>query len=619
MMLNKKGQMTIFIIIAIIIVALIGFYFFIRGNLSISGVPAELKPVFDYYGSCIEEKAREAVQLAGSQGGYVYTPEYRSGSEFAPFSSELNFLGFSVPYWYYISGNGLIKEQVPTKSNIANDVEIYIEERIRECDFSRFYSQGFDIELGEVSAKVNIEDKRVVISVDSDLNVKKGEVSAIIKEHNIEINSKIGKFYDLARKIYEKQRNDAILDTYAIDVLRLYAPVDGVEISCSGKVWRTREVIDNLKSGLEANMGFMKFKGDYYELNEKKNEYYEISIGEDVDENVNLFYSRTMPTKIEINGEGVDNELMIASPVGIQEGLGILGFCYAPYHFVYDVSFPVIVQIYNNEEIFQFPFVVIVDNNVAREAVFSELEGESEEFDLCEFMTQDITVNLYDVNLRNADANISYQCFNQRCKLGESANGRFVGKAPACFNGQLLIRSEGFTEKTEVFSTNSERNADIILDRSYNIMLDLKVGGKNLEGTAMISFSDKTGKSVSTLLPDVSDIKLSEGDYEVKVYVYSNSSITIPASKKTQCQEVPRSGILGFFGSTKEECFDINIPETKIDYALTGGGKGEVYLLTEQLERGRLEIEVDTLSAPKSLEELQYNYASFEGMGVNII
>ena len=29
---------------------------------------------------------------------------------------------------------------------------------------------------------------------------------------------------------------------------------------------------------------------------------------------------------------------MIAKPVGTEQGMGIMGFCYSPYHFVYDIN-----------------------------------------------------------------------------------------------------------------------------------------------------------------------------------------------------------------------------------------------------------------------------------------
>ncbi len=615
---ERRAQMTIFVIIAIVIVAGIVIYFIVRDRLGLGGISSELQPVFEHYEECIKQEARTAIELAESQGGFINV-DYEPGSEYAPFSSQLNFLGFPIPYWYYVSGNGLIKEQVPLRGDIENGIAEYVEERANDCDFESFYAQGFSISLDEADAKVGIDEDNVNVEVNSEIVVSKGDEIARKNIHEVNVDSKLGKFYDIARKIYEKERDSAIFDNYGVDVLRLYAPVDGVEISCSGKVWKTTDVVNELKLGLEANIGKIKARGNYYDLNDKKDEYYVFGIGENVDENVNFIYLKDMPTKVELVGEGVDDSLMIASPVGIQEGLGVMGFCYAPYHFVYDVSFPVLVQVYNNEEIFQFPIVAIIDNNVAREAVFSESEFEAGgEFDLCEFNAQDVEINLYDNNLNKINGNIDYQCFDQRCRLGETSDGSLIGKAPSCLNGYLLVSADGFEEKKELFSSNKDRAIDVILDREYEVEIEFEFGGRAIrDESAIISFS-KGEKSVSAVLPDVSKIKLSEGSYELKVYVYGNSSIRIAGGKKTQCQEVPRAGILGFFGSTKEECFDIVLPETKIEHALIGGGNGNSYISESQLEDGRIKVRVDSLPVPKSLEELQYNYASFDSLGVDV-
>src|SRR3989344_1737948 len=616
---GKGGQVAIFVIIAIVIVVGIVVYFLARGSIGVSSIPADLKPVFDYYEGCVEKEVKAAISLAGSQGGYVDVPDYNPGSEYAPFSSQLNFLGFPVPYWYYVSGNGVIKEQQPSMNDIEDGIAKYVGERMGDCNFDEFYSQGFDIQFSEASARITVRDTSVDVVVNSNLVVSKGDESARREIHEVNVNSKLGKFYNLATKIYDKEKEDGIFDIYAEDVLRLYSTVDGVELSCSGKVWKTTDVIGELKEGLEANMAAIKFKGNYYKIDSKE-KYYVVDLGTNVDESVNLIYSRSMPTKIEINGEGINDQLMIASPVGIQEGLGVMGFCYSPYHFVYDMSFPVLVQIYNSGELFQFPVVAIVDKNVARKAQFSEIAPEEDiEQDLCEFANKDIEVNLYDSNLNKVDGNVSYQCFSQRCDLGETRGGQIEAKVPSCLNGYIIVRGGSTSEKKELFSSNSQSKADIILDRLHNVQVDLRVGGKPLEGTAIITFASRNGgRTVSTALPDASNMEISEGDYDATVYVYGNSGITIPASKKTQCQELPRTGILGFFGSTKEQCFEIEIPETKIDYALRGGGKGEVYLLDSQLQTGKITIDVDELPIPKTLEELQYNYQAFDSQGVSV-
>src|SRR3989344_3259074 len=610
---KKRAQLSIIVIVAVVLIAGVLAYFLLREKVSVNDIPAEFVPIYQQYSSCIEDGTRAAISLAGSQGGHIYVDNYDFASDYAPFSSQLNFLGFPVPYWYYVSGNGVIKEQMPKKSEIENEISRYVSDRIRNCDFEQLYSQGFSINFSEPEVKTTIEDAKISVEVDSDVSALKDGSSARKSVHNVEVNSKFGKFYNMAVEIYSKEKNEAFLENYSADVLRLYAPVDGVDLGCSSKVWKTQEVINDLKNGLEANIASLKFKGDYYSLSGSEKKYF--IIDKNVDESVNLIYSKSWPTKINVVGDGVDDELMVAKTIGTQSGLGVMGFCYAPYHFVYDVSFPVMIQIYNDEEIFQFPVAVIIDKNMPRKAVFSEI-NESNEFDICDFKTQDIEVDVYDTALNPLNADISYGCLNQLCRLGSTVNGKLVGKAPTCLNGYIETNAENYTINKYLFSSNSESAASIILDKEHDMGLELSIGGRPVSGTAVVTFTGPA--TASAYIPEVSNVKLSEGLYNITVYVYGNSSIVIPASTKNQCTEVAQSGIAGFFGGTKEQCFDINIPETRIEYALIGGGTTEEYLLESNLEKGKIKLNVPEFKVPSSLEELQYNYGSFEQSGLDV-
>jgi hypothetical protein len=612
-MIGKKGQMTIFVIIAIVLVAGIVTFYALRGQIFVTQIPADLQPVFDYYASCIKDEAQAAISLAGSQGGHVDPGVYIPGSNYAPFSSQLNFLGSPVPYWFYISGNGVVKENVPSKSQIADGISSYIEGRVNaDCNLDDFYAKGFSINFTTPVIKTTIQDTNVIADVGYNLVVSKGDSSARKTSESVEVASNFGKMYNAAIGIYDKEKNEAFLENYSVDVLRAYAPVDGVEISCSGKIWKTRDVVNDLKDGLVANIGAIKFKGDYYTLNRASEKYFVVNLP--FDGAVNLIYSKDWPTRVSIEGA---NELMIASPVGTQAGMGAMGFCYAPYHFVYDLSFPVLIQLFEGNELFQFPVVVIVDKSMPRTGLASDIPLAPETTDICQYNTQDLQVNVYDVNLNKVDANISLLCMTDRCELGETVGGTFVGKAPACMNGYLDVNAAGYVDKTQLISTNEESSADVILDREYDVDVGLEVGGKPLEGNAIVSFVGGDS-ATSTVLPDVSKIKLSEGLYNVSVMVYANSSLTIPASTRRQCTTVARTGIAGLFGSTEEKCFDINMPETKIESALVGGGQGEIYLLPSDLEDGKITLEVDALPAPKSLDDLSKNFESFDDMGVDL-
>ena len=616
--MKNRGQITIFIIIAIILVAGIGIFFAFRAGFFTTGVSAEFSPIYNFYSECIEQETENALSLLGTQGGRIDVGEYIPGSEYSPFSSHLDFLGVPIPYWYYVSGNNLIKEQIPTKREMEKEVAVFLEERINDCDLEQFYEQGFYVNLGEPEVSVEIDDLDVSVSVSADVVSYKEDRSARKTSHKIIVDDRVGKFYNLAKEIYDKQKDEAFLEEYAIDVLRLNVPVDGVEVQCSPTIWKTQEVVETLRKSLEFNIASLKFEGNYYDLNEKDDEYFVIN--HEVDEQVNLLYlSEVFPSKIEITP--ASESVMMAEPVGNQEGMGIMGFCYVPYHFVYDVSFPVLIQIGDGIDMFQFPLSVIIDNNLPREAALLGVV-EEEGPDVCGFKEGSATIYTYNTNLNPVEAEISYECFDSSCYLGKTeesgTGGVLETEIPLCVNGYLVANAEGYAQEKILFSSNSENIGEIILDREYEVEVDVEIAGLSIgEGTAVIHFVGEDG-SVSAVLPESTTVNLKEGLYDVKVYVYGESGITIPSSRKTECYEVPRGGIFGFFGSAREECVDIEIPAVNIDYALVGGGKTTTYLLESELQYGSVVIDVSELPRPTSLEQLQYNYEAFNSLGVDL-
>jgi hypothetical protein len=608
---DRKAQVAVYIIIAVLIVGGVILFFTLRDKgTGVGGIPEELSPVFEYYLGCIELEAKAGVQIAGGQGGRIDTSDYIPGSEYAPFSSQLNFLENPIPYWYYVSGNGLIKEQVPTKVEMENEIERFVEEGIRNCEFELYERDGFEVELEGGDVEIEVLDRRVRVEVVGDLIVSKGEENARKTTHIVEFDSKLGKFFNLAREIYNEQKQEAFLENYAVDVMYLHAPVEGVIIQCGPEVWSTEKVIMDLKKGLEENIDTIKFEGDYYQVSGDR-EYFVVD--KQVDESVNVMYSEEWPTKVEIYGDDVDESVMVAQTIGTQEGMGIMGFCYVPYHFVYDLSFPVLIQVYDTEELFQFPVVVVIDNNLPREAFLPDTQiQEIEDFDLCEFETEKVEVYTFDNNLNEVNVNLSYECFDQSCRLGESENGKFVGTLPACVNGYLRLNTEGFAEEKMLYSSNRESVVDVVLEREYDIEVEVEMDGGKFVGTAIVSFVSGDGITRSVALPQQDKIVLTEGSYEVKVYIYGESSVIIPPSSKTECVDVPNVGILGLFGGDKEECFEINTPETKIEFALVGGGKLSSYLLESELEEGKLTIRASSLPRPNSIDDLANNFEIFE-------
>lgn len=597
---SKKAQVTVFIILAIVIVAGIAIYFLL-GGASASAVHPELESAYNYYISCIERSAVEGISLLGEQGGHIETPEFVPGSSYRPFSSQLDFFGQGVPYWMYVSGNNLLREQVPTKGEMEEELSQYVQERITECNFGDFEERGFAVLIDEGFVDVQINEQKVEVSVDADFTVINENRSAIVSTHELEIDSKLGKFYDLAIETYNYEKETAFLEAYALDAMRVYAPVSGVEIGCEPLVFNKQNISEELKQAFAANIGALKLAGDYYDLSSQEAKYFEVDIGRNIDENVNLLYSPNWPTRIEIYGDEV------VGPIGLQEGLGVLGFCYVPYKFVYDINFPVMIQFYDEEEFFQFPVAVVIEKNFAREALPSAI-GTSIESTVCQYKNSDLRVYTYDSELNPVEARITFKCLDSTCDLGETVNRNgeafLETQAPQCVNGFVVASAEGYENAKFQISTNSEAVADLIMKKKYSVNLDLGDVDK-----ALVYFESED-YTTSALYPDLESVELIDGFYNVTVYAYSDSLITIPAVDKRECVEVPSEGFGGVIGFTQEKCFDINLPATEVGFAIVGGGKTQEYIDEGRLrDSTEININVPLFGAPSSLEELSYNQA----------
>jgi len=607
-MKNKNGQVTIFIIIAILIVAGIFAYFFLRTTLIKTQIPAHIEPIYTTFLACFEEDTATGISILQSQGGYIFLPEFEPGSQYMPFSSQLNFFGNPIPYWYYVSGNNIQKEQVPTKTDMEQQLEAFIEDRIHNCNFNSYYEQGFEISLLEPVAKATIKDNKVEVNLNTNLNVSKGNETVLIRNHKITVKSELGNLYDSAKKIYEEEQKNLFLEEYAVDILRLYTPVDGVEITCSPLIWNADDVFDELQEAIEANTLALNTKAS-------TDDYFVIDVP--VKEEVRFLNSRNWPHSFEVTPS--EGNFLMAEPVGNQPGLGVIGFCYVPYHFVYNVRYPVLVQVYSGDEIFQFPMAVVIQNNNPRQSL-DATAIESFVPELCQYKNSEIEINVRDKQGNPVrEAHISYECFGNKCSIGKSSDlGVLKENFPQCVNGYVLVRADGFKDSKYLFSTVSPGSLTVIMDKLYNKDIQLKLDGVDYNGNAIVYFiSDDFTKTI--LYPEQRFVGLTEGQYEVHVYIYRDSSISIGETITEQCIEILKPGVLGFFGLREERCFEIEVPEQIISQTLAGGGKQKYYILeSELIDLGVIEINTESLLVPETIEQLQTNHLLFETRGLEI-
>ncbi|MDP3987375.1 MAG: hypothetical protein Q8P81_04080 [Nanoarchaeota archaeon] len=607
-MRSKSGQVTIFIIVALLIVGGFVLYFFVADSSSSVRIPTSFQPAYTSFLTCLEDDVSTGINLLQARAGYIYTPDFEPGSQYMPFSSQLDFLGNPVPYWYYVSGNNVPREQVPSKRDMEQQLEAFVNDKIVDCNLNSYYDSGFEISWANPATRIEINNNNVVVNMEVNLNFKQGNESVLVRSHKIAVGSNLGSLYESAVKVYEESRENMLLENYAVDTLRLYAPVDGVEISCSPLIWNADEVLGNLKEGIEANTLAMNSKVS-------TDDYFIVDLP--VREEVRFINSKDWPYSFEVTP--AEGSLLMANPVGNQPGLGALGFCYAPYHFIYDVSYPVLVQVHSSsgQELFQFPMAVVIENNNPRESLEGDAVGGVDP-ELCQYKDAEVILRVVDKTGRPVNADVSYECSDNSCYIGKADPGTLKYNLPRCVNGFVTARAEGFRDASYLFSSVSDDNLLLTMDKLYGKEIQLKLGGVNYNGEAILYFT--SGDYSQTIVyPNERVVDLSEGQYEVQAQIYKNSSITLGESVQEQCVEVPRSGFLGLAGLRKERCFEVEIPEQVISQVLVGGGEQNHYLLESELSVSNiLEINVEEFPLPESVEQLNVNYLLFDNSGMEI-
>lgn len=603
--MKRKGQVTVFVIIGIMIIAALATFFIFKSSIGEERVPTYAEPIKTKFIQCLEDDISSGISFIGANGGYLFSPEFVAGNRLNPTSSKLSFAGLEIPYWSYLSASSFAKEQLPTISLMENQLADFLELRIMQCDFDEFREDGYIIKMENPSVLVSISEDFVDVDVNLDLSVEKDSDMILLNEHSLRYNSRLGYLFDMSMKLYEKQKTEMFLENYGVDTLRLYLPVDGVELTCSPLVWNAEVLYGELKDALEVNTMAIKNNG-------KDNDYFVIDFSEDV--TTRFIYSKDWPTYFEVSP--TESGTMISEPVGNERGMGILGFCYVPYHYVYNVKYPVLIQVEKDSEIFQFPVVSSIEGNLPREKRLGDVEVE-EQIDMCQYKNTEFRVNLYDSDLNSIDGNISFECFGSRCEIGETVNGELKENFPQCVNGIVSVSSNGFRNKDVVYSTVENGSLMIVMDREYEKNVELDFSGPYL-GRAIISFSNDD-YSQSIVFPEQKSINLAKGTYDVNVMLYSDSEIQFPESEKEQCYDVPRSGVLGLAGLKTKECSTIILPAQKLSSALIGGGNTEVIINENQLFTSNSIVLVgDKLKTPTSLQELQENYVQIETSSLGV-
>jgi hypothetical protein len=200
--LGKKGQVTIFIIVGIVILGIVLGMVYVSQYL----VKEELKVIEEEAGelfmttslvkmfveNCLERVGEEGIFYLGWQGGY-YQADYRH----VDFSSVL------VPYFYYLDNYYL-----PDKEVVAEELSSYIMDNLDKCinNFEVYKERGAVISEDNLVVKSEIVPGKILIEAEYPIKIKRAGAAIALDRFLAEVELDFNEIYNQVSLSLEEQK-----------------------------------------------------------------------------------------------------------------------------------------------------------------------------------------------------------------------------------------------------------------------------------------------------------------------------------------------------------------------------------------------------------------------------
>lgn len=192
---HKKAQVTVFIVVAIAVVVIIGGVAYFQGQRGneIFG-KGDFGPVRGFIQQCLDETLNDASDFVAMQGGY-YNKEVK----------RKDYLNIKIPYYWLKD-----KSQIPELKVIEKEISEYMVDNFDDCmnDFTIFKDANYEIETSNIEVNsLNILDGHIKTKINLPTTVKIGDKVVEYTKFDSSVSSDLKKAYDFSKQIIEEQKN----------------------------------------------------------------------------------------------------------------------------------------------------------------------------------------------------------------------------------------------------------------------------------------------------------------------------------------------------------------------------------------------------------------------------
>jgi len=204
---NKKAQVTIFIIIAVVVVALVALFFMYSPKLKLNFTKSPQNPEA-FIQECIQDQIQNNVKKLSLQGGSI-EPE-----SFILYQDEkIEYLCYTNEYY-----KPCVVQQPLLKSHIESEIKNAIKSSADICFNSlkeTYEKKGYQVNLKKGETKVELLPKRILTTFNTSLSLTKGETKKY-DSFRIILNDNLYELLSVANSIvnWETTTGDAEITTY---------------------------------------------------------------------------------------------------------------------------------------------------------------------------------------------------------------------------------------------------------------------------------------------------------------------------------------------------------------------------------------------------------------------
>lgn len=233
---NKKSQVTIFIIIAIVLVAAILALFLLKGKTIKELITGSFPNPQEYIEKCVKENTENALAIMMPQGGYISPENYKMYNNI-----KIAYLCYNQNYYL-----PCINQEPLYLEHLKQEIKSYINPKIDDCFYSLkqdYEKKNYGVNLDSGDINIELNPKQVNIEINRKLALSKNEETKIYEKFKVKVNSPL---YDLAiitQEIVNQEAKFCYFEYLGFQLLYPEYSIEKTDVNGETKIYSIKEKI----------------------------------------------------------------------------------------------------------------------------------------------------------------------------------------------------------------------------------------------------------------------------------------------------------------------------------------------------------------------------------------